>query len=47
MALTDYTDEILRSGFPAFAVWQHGRGARNWTVDLARIAEHDFPEQAH
>jgi len=42
-----YTDEILRSGFPAI----HGlpERARRAQLDgyLQRIAEHDFPEQGH
>lgn len=47
MALTDYTDEILRSGFPA--IRRLPARARRAQLDgyLARIAEHDFPEQGH
>jgi predicted AAA+ superfamily ATPase len=47
MALTDYTDEILRSGFPA--IRRLPARSRRAQLDgyLARIAEHDFPEQGH
>jgi len=45
--LPAYTDEILRSGFPAIRVLP--ARARRAQLDgyLARIVEHDFPEQGH
>src|SRR5262249_20153067 len=45
--LAAYTDEILRSGFPAIRVLP--ARARRAQLDgyLARIVEHDFPEQGH
>lgn len=45
--VTDYTEEILRSGFPAIrALTPRARRAQ---LDgyLSRIVEHDFPEQGH
>jgi predicted AAA+ superfamily ATPase len=45
--LPAYTDEILRSGFPAIRVLP--ARARRAQLDgyLARIVEHDFPDQGH
>jgi predicted AAA+ superfamily ATPase len=45
--LPRYTDEILRSGFPA--IHDVPSRARRAQLDgyLARIVEHDFPEQGH
>ncbi|WP_426567053.1 ATP-binding protein [Angustibacter sp. McL0619] len=45
--LADYTDEILGSGFPA--VRRLAGRARRAQLDgyLARIVDHDFPEQGH
>lgn len=45
--LPAHTDEILRSGFPAIRVLP--ARARRAQLDgyLARIVEHDFPEQSH
>lgn len=45
--LPQYTDEILRSGFPA--IRDAPARARRAQLDgyLARIVEHDFPEQGH
>ncbi len=47
IALPHYTDEILRSGFPA--IHDAPPRARRAQLDgyLARIVEHDFPEQGH
>jgi uncharacterized protein len=47
MSVPDYTEEILRSGFPA--IRNLPARARRAQLDgyLARIVEHDFPEQGH
>lgn len=47
LGLLDYAEEIVRSGFPAIRALS-GR-ARRAQLDgyLARIVEHDFPEQGH
>ena len=47
MSLTDYTDEILRSGFPAIRPLPARSRRAQLDGYLARIAEHDFPEQGH
>jgi len=47
LTLIDYTEEIVRSGFPA--IRQLPPRSRRAQLDgyLARIVEHDFPEQGH
>ena len=47
MSLADYAEEIVRSGFPAIRTL--APRARRAQLDgyLARIVEHDFPEQGH
>jgi uncharacterized protein len=47
MSVPDYTEEILQSGFPA--IRNLPARARRAQLDgyLARIVEHDFPEQGH
>jgi uncharacterized protein len=47
MSVPDYTEEILRSGFPA--IRNLPARARRAQLDgyLARMVEHDFPEQGH
>lgn len=47
MDAAQYTEEIIRSGFPA--IREMPRRARRAQLDgyLARIVEHDFPEQGH
>ncbi len=46
-ALADYTHDVLSSGFPA--IRSLPERARRLQLDgyLARLAEHDFPEQGH
>ncbi|HEX2743957.1 MAG TPA: hypothetical protein VHN16_06075 [Streptosporangiaceae bacterium] len=47
MDAEQYTEEIIRSGFPAIRAMPPR--ARRAQLDgyLARIVEHDFPEQGH
>lgn len=45
--LPAYTEEILRSGFPAIRTLPPRARRAQLDSYLARIAEHDFPEQGH
>ncbi|HEV3358738.1 MAG TPA: DUF4143 domain-containing protein [Pseudonocardiaceae bacterium] len=47
VGLRTYTDEILRSGFPAIHRLPQHIGSIQLDGYLDRIVEHDFPEQGH
>lgn len=47
IAVPAYTEEILRSGFPALRALSARPRRAQLDGYLARIVEHDFPEQGH